>query len=777
MEDKDRTRLTRMAARIDAQNDGLLYRTNAYRLIAESLRETEGQSVQSRRARAVAHILDSVQINLFGCEPFIGSQLGMWEPAENLPSYEAQRAAAIEAVKKFLADNGDADVPDDRERWALMSRVHHDASLNYADYQRLLDETEAMFSGRLRRHQLGRILEAELRIPYNKDERGAVEAFSWTPANHVGLDYEIILQKGWKRIICEINEKRESACDGEAVAYYEAAEVAANAASRFFLRCSEKCAATAAEEGEAGRKAELILMSDILAKLSACPAESFREALQCVWLLHIASNIIGGSAMSFSRFDQYMLPYYERDIKMGVPREELKELLCCFWLKINEPKIRTVQSMTVGGVRPDGSCACNGLTRLCLEAAREMRRPYPNIAVRVGKSTPDWVYDEIVQTVLAGCGQPMILNDDVFVGNFVKLGYPDETARDYFNMGCVELMLQGRQALWGGASSVIYTKILSGVLSGPPPESFEELMDNYLRLIREAVKKSHASALRNKEGLVNFYDPFCSLMTRGCMERGRDMFHGGAECPAHWSVYAHGLGTLADSLSALKTCVFDKKIISWEKLAELLDKNFEGGEQIRAVIMRETPMYGNDADEADLIANRVFSELTRAIFKLNTKDQNEDKFVSTFFSYFSHVLTGEVTKATPDGRLLGEPLSDSMAPSQGRDEGGPTMMLNSALKIDPSYVTGGYALNLKIAPGLGKTPEGREALKTLITAYVEGLGPQLQINLVEAENLIEAQKYPEKHRDLIVRVGGYCEHFVNLDKNLQNEIIKRTTHG
>jgi formate C-acetyltransferase len=593
----------------------------------------------------------------------------------------------------------------------------------------------------------------------------------------VGLDYAVALQKGMGKLVAEIETKLSETQDPESKEFYLSAGIAAKAASGFFLRCSARCVEEAASAGCESRRAELNEMAGILNSLSVLPPKNFREALQCIWLLHIISNILGGSAMSFSRFDQYMLPFYEADMKNGVPRETLKDLLCCFWLKINEPKIRTVQSMTVGGLLPGGGDACNALTRLCLETAREMRRPYPNIAVRVHSGTPDWVFDEVTKTVLAGCGQPMMLNDDVFTANFQKLGYPAEIARDYYNMGCVELMFQGRQALWGGAPSVVYTKILFELLKGPPHESFESLMDGFVMRIRDAVAQCGRSAKKGKEGLKNTYDPFCSLFIRGCLERGRDMFHGGAECPIHWSVYAHGLGTLADSLSAVKTCVFDKKIISWEKLIKLLENNFEGEDQLRARMMRETPMYGNDDDEADNIANRIFYELTRAVFGLNSQDPAEDKFVSTFFSYFSHVLTGEATGATPDGRLQGEPLSDSMAPSHGRDIGGPTKMLNSALKIDPSYVTGGYALNLKIAPNLTKTRGGVNALKTLIMAYIEGLGPQLQINFTDVDNLLDAQKNPEKHRDIIVRVGGFCEHFVNLDKHLQDEIIKRTAHG
>ena len=513
--------------------------------------------------------------------------------------------------------------------------------------------------------------------------------------------------------------------------------------------------------------------------MSVAPAQTFREALQTVWLLHIMANIVGGSAMSFSRFDQYMLPYYEHDIDNGVPREELKELLSCFWIKVNEPKLRTVQSMTVGGARPDGSDGCTDLTLLCLETARDMKLPYPNIAVRVSKDSPEWLYNAIIDTIKAGCGQPMILNDDVFIANFMKLGYPTEIANDYFNMGCVELMIKGKQSLWGNGGSIVYTDCLQQTLDAYvrgelAADTFEMFMDYFIGRIQQSIQKCYDDSLARKKTMENCYDPFCSILTQDCIARGKDMHHGGSACPPHWSIYAHGLGTLADSLAAIQKFVYLEKKLSLDTLIEALDANFLGYEEVRLMLDRATPAFGNDIDAVDDIANQVFYALTKAIFDLNSL--GSDKYVATFFSYFSHVLSGEVTKATPNGRLAGQSLSDSMAPTQGKDVSGPTKMLNSVLKIDPSFVTGGYALNLKMNPALTKGSQGEKALKGLLKAYLWGMGPQIQVNFVDAEALKEARTHPDKHRNLIVRVGGYCEYFVNLDRTLQNEIIERTEH-
>ncbi|MCL2707671.1 MAG: pyruvate formate lyase [Defluviitaleaceae bacterium] len=792
-------RVSRLREQIDRMNEDCLYRTNAYSIVAENLRETEGEPLQLRRAKAIARLFDRVKINVFPNEPIIGSMIGLWEEAQGLPSYDEQKNAAIEAVDSFLKNRSarrpeqkaagarqrpmEEEVSEGMSRWALISRVHHDASLNYSDYQRLLSEMEGLYAeAGLKRNQLGKVIEATLKIQYDPEEKRLLSELPWLPGNHLGLDYEIALVKGLARMRSELAEKKAAATDESQKEFYEAALIVMEAVVRHFARSADAAEAEAESAGTSkDRAAELGDIAKIMRRLCGEPAESFREALQAVWALHVLSNVAGGSAMSFSRFDQYMLPFYEAEIERGTNRDEIKELLCCFWLKINEPKLRTVQSMTLGGAKPDGSCGANELTRLCLEVARELKLPYPNIGVRVGETTPEWLYGEIVETIKAGFGQPMLLNDGVFVDNFMKLGYPAEIARDYFNMGCVELMLQGRQPLWGGCGAVDYAAYLrksldSFAMLGPEIGSFKDFLDYYVGLMRDAVGGFRQTALQKKESLSNCYDPFCSLFTRGCVERGRDMHHGGSECPTHWTLYAHGFATCVDSLAAVKKFVYDDKRYSFAQLKEACAKNYAGLEGMRLELERGTPCYGNDDDATDEIAGRVFYELTSAMYELNSFG-DEDKYVSTFFSYFTHVLAGETTPATPNGRSAGKPLSDGMSPSQGRDLLGPTKSINSALRLDSSYVTGGYAFNLKIAPQLLGDAKGTGAFAGLLRAYVEGGGPQIQVNFVDAKTMRDAQRNPESHRGLVVRVGGFCELFANLDRALQDEIIERTAHG
>jgi formate C-acetyltransferase len=349
-------------------------------------------------------------------------------------------------------------------------------------------------------------------------------------------------------------------------------------------------------------------------------------------------------------------------------------------------------------------------------------------------------------------------------------------------MGCVEIMIPGKQPNWFPTESIsfpmmfnrVFRKYRAGRLT---LDTFKDFRGAYNKEIVEAVmadKREADGRLRSLPG--RSYDPLASLMIDGCLENGRDMFQGGAELGIHWAVYAYGLGTAADSMAAIKKFVYDEKRFSIGQLSGILEKNFEGTENIRLLLDSRTPHYGNDNDEVDMLAKDILSVLDDTVMAFNSKD-NPNKYVTTLFGYFFHVYHGEVTGATANGRRKGEAFSDSMGSSQGKDINGPASMLNSVLKLDHGGVTGGYALNLKLNPDLVRTENGTKAMKSLIKSYFADKGPQLQTYFVDAETLKAAKTNPEKHRNVIVRVGGYCEYFVNLDAALQDEIILRTVHG
>ena len=319
----------------------------------------------------------------------------------------------------------------------------------------------------------------------------------------------------------------------------------------------------------------------------------------------------------------------------------------------------------------------------------------------------------------------------------------------------------------------VFAQIRAGTFH---PATYEEFRERYLDELRRAVEADYREALAKQKDIPGkCYEPFGSLMIGDCLQRERDMFQGGAELGTHWSFYAYGLGTLADSLAAVKQAVYTDHLLSIEALAEALHENFRGEEALRQTLSARMPHYGNDTDVADLEGKYVLRVFDDLVLSYNRPDCPE-KYVSTLFGYFFHIYHGEITGATPNGRLRGEPFSDSMGPSQGKDVSGPTKLLNSALKQDFSTITGGYALNVKINREHAQGARGRAMLTGLVRTYFDQGGAQLQIVFLDNEILRKAQKEPEKYANVVVRIGGYCEYFVNLDRTLQNEIIERTAH-
>lgn len=792
-------RIENMQKYIDGLNDAGVRRTYFYPLVYASLKETRNEPTQIRRAKAQAYLLDNAPLAVLSYELLAGSMAAFCPVEQDVPPYEIQKQAAISLLETYLSEKRwqegqktdnkkriktfEEEFTTKESRWALMSRVHHDANITYKELQRLISDMEAHFSVQkdLEKYEIGRELERSFKIDYGKAVKQELDSLPWFAANHLSLNYGRIMKQGFGNLLAGIDEKLKNAL-GEQKEYFTAAKIAAEAASRFMMRYARKLQEHSNVEDEP-RKTELIQMADICSKLALKKAETFREGVQFVWMLHIMASILWGSALSFGRFDQYMGALYENDIAKGViTRNEAKELLCCMWLKVNEPRMRTVQSMTVGGITPEGENGVNMLTELCLEVIKEMKLPYPNVGVRINKKNPEGLYDKVVDSVKEGCGQPMIMTDEVWIENLKKLGYDDKYANDYYHMGCVEIMIPGKQPNWGVTDPIafpmLYENVFARYRAGEIKlDSFEDFQQAYAAELQTAVTADKYEADgKNKDMPGKCYDPFASLMTDGCLESGRDMFQGGSELGTHWSFYAYGLGTAADSMAAVKKFVYDEKRLTISQMAEVLYKNFEGYENMRCMLDSKTPSYGNDIDDVDMLANYILSNFNRMVLELNSKE-DRDKYVSTLFGYFFHIYHGEITGATANGRKRGEPFSDSMGPSQGKDRNGPTKLLNSVLKLDHGGVTGGYALNLKINPGLVKDKAGTMALKALIKSYVEECGPQLQINFVDAESLKKAKKDPDKYRNLIVRIGGYCEYFVNLDGALQDEIITRTIHG
>ena len=785
---------------IQLLNDAGVRKTKFHAVVADSLRNSAGEAAEIRRAKAFAAILDkSVQVVL-PYECLLGSVIGDWPVDSDAWTYERAKATAIDVIKEYIetkksdpdgwvvtdgAVNYEAALCGAKHRFALMARDHYDGSIKYSDLQQVIRDVAEHFRNEdIEHYEIGRELERYFTYDYGAENLKLIAELPWNVANHVNLNYKKLVQKGFGAIRDDLENRFLNETEQDRRNFYCSVLISVEAAIRYIHRYAQTARQASAAERDAQRSDELLSIAALVDKVAEQKPETFYEAVQLIWLTHIMFSLEGGSALSFARFDQYLLPFYERDIQNNViDRDTAKEILCCLWLKVNEPKMRTVQSMTLGGVcEKTGENACNALTKLCLEVTAEMKLPYPNVSLRVhSQVTPDWAYDAALEVIKTGIGHPMFLNDEVFVPNIMSLGYPPEYARDYFNMGCVELMIQGRQPNWSEADGIVLPFYFEAVLNKWNAgiytlNTFEEFISSYLIELKAAIGESINTHLINYEKIrTQCYEPFASALVDGCIERGKDFFQGGPVCPVHIALAAYGLGTLADSLAAVKKFVYDEGRLSLWDLHAALKNNYVGYESLQTLLDTWTPAYGNDNDYVDEIAARVFQEYCNTVYSFNDAEKSE-KYVNIHYSYNMHIYKGEITGATPNGRKRGEALSDTIGPSQGKDIGGPTKLINSVLKIGNKKITGAFALNLKVTPTLLKTEKGSAAVSNLVKAYLNSGGPQIQINVTDRETLKDAQVHPDKHRDLIVRVAGYCEYFVNLDEKLQSEIIKRTEH-
>ncbi len=801
-------RIGKMKNVVQELNDAGLRQTLLYTNMAESLNATLGEPQNIRRAKALVYHLEHIGMPVFEAEQVIGSVTGMWPVDEERNSnltYEQLKSETIELLDNYFARREDVDknevgfgykegrsfeesAKSSKFRFgSLMARDHYDANIGFQDMQQIIDDMTKHYTGRysFENWEIGAAIEQHFQYNYGEETMNLLRENGWNAANHTNLNYQGLVKKGISGILSEIEGHLKEEIPQVKRDFYISSKIVMEGVSNFIQRYAESTAQAAEASKNATRKNELAEMANVMKKVSVQAPATFTEAIELVWLFQMIGNLFGGSALSLARFDQYMFPFYKRDIEAGtITVDRVRELVCSLYLKLNEPKMRTVQSLCVGGVHvEDGSDACNDLSKICLEVMSMLKLPYPNMSARISyRQTPEWFYEEIVRTVKAGCGQPMILNDEVWVPNLTSLGMPVEWARDYYNMGCTEIMIQGKDSNWTTGGLLLLPLILNNMIAeavktGKTYDSFQDFLNVYLQLVE---LKCDESAENGREAIsaqrrINC-DPFASALIDGCLENGVDYFKGGSCNGDPCSIMAQGLGTAADSLSVIHKYVFEQKKYDLAQICDMLDKNFEGYELQRLEFMNNAPSFGNDDDYVDELAKTIFDTYSAAVRKQNENRLPKTRFVNNVFSYNMHITLGESLGATANGRLAGEAISDCAGPSQGRDCEGSTALLNSAIKLSCADVTGAHALNFKISPSLVKDMQGNEALITLLRVYLKEMGPQIQINYQNPKDLMDAQIHPEKHRDLVVRIAGYCEYFVNLDHRLQSEIIERTIH-
>jgi formate C-acetyltransferase len=626
---------------------------------------------------------------------------------------------------------------------------------------------------------------------------------------HTALD-DKIYKKGlvdFKKDITRSMQNLDFLTDTDACKKQEelkAMEIAADALIVYAERHADLARNLARKERNTQRRRELERIADVCTRVPSHSPRDFWEALQYYWFVHLGviTELNPWDAFNPGRLDQHLFPFYEKGLADGtLTKEDARELLQAFWIKFNNqpapPKVGVTAEesctytdfalINTGGVKADGSDAVNELSYLILDVVEEMRLTQPSSMVQISKKTPDRFLKRAVEIIRTGFGQPSVFNTDEIIQELLRQGKLVEDARNGGASGCVETGAFGKESyiltgyfnmpkvleitLNNGADPRTGKKI--GLETEDPAEfsSFEDLLEAFRKQIDYFIDvKIKGNNLIERLYAEHLPVPFLSLLISDCIDKGKDYNDGGARYNTDY-IQGVGLGTTTDSLTALKYHVFEKRNVSMKKMLAILRMNYSGNENLRQKLLNKTPKYGNGEDYADQVMKTVFEAYFEAIDgRPNTKG---GYYRINLLPTTVHIYFGKAVGATPDGRKAGEPLSEGVSPVQGADRKGPTAVIESVAKID-HVRTGGTLLNQKFTPQLLADETGMNKLAQLIRTYFKLDGHHIQFNVVDSNMLRDAQRHPEKYRDLIVRVAGYSDYFVDLSLDLQNEIIKRT---
>ncbi len=586
---------------------------------------------------------------------------------------------------------------------------------------------------------------------------------------------------------------------------WKAMEISCDAVILFAERHAQLAEVQASSESDEKRKAELLKIAEVCRWVPAHAPRNLWEAIQMYWFVHLGTitELNGWDAMNPGHFDQHLAPFYEAGLADGtLTREEAKELISCFWIKVNNhpapPKVgitaresgtyNDFTNINIGGIRGDGSDGVSEISYLLLEVAEELHILQPGFSVHISEQTPDRFLLAATRVIRQGHGYPSVFNPEVYVAELLRQGKSLEDAREGGCSGCIEVGAFGKEAylltgylnvpkilevtLNNGINPV--TGIPVGLQTGDPRtfQTYGELYDAFVKQLHYVVDlKMRVSNYIDRMFAKYAPAPFLSVVTDDCVARGRDYYDGGPRYNTSY-IQCCGLGTVTDSLVALKKHVFEEQRFPMDKVLKAVLNNFEGEELLRQTIMNRTPFFGNDNDFADTIAVQVYNDLVGAIDgKPNIKPGG--KYHLNMLSTTCHVYFGKVMGATPNGRLAGKSISDGTSPSHGADTHGPSAVMKSLTKFDHTR-SGGTLLNQRFLPSLLKKEEDMVKLGHLIRSYFTLGGHHVQFNIVDTATLLAAQACPSDYKDLMVRMAGYSDYFNDMNEDLQREVIERT---
>ena len=806
------------------------------KLITESYKETEGETIITRRAKAFAHILHNIPIIIRDNELIVGSSTIAPRGCQTFPEFSYEwLEAELDTVATRTADPFEITEETKAE----------------------LKEADKYWKGKTT---------SELATSYMAPEAiKAIEHNIFTPGNyfyngvgHVTVKYWEVLEIGFEGIM----EKAQKELDGCSVGdgnyarkshFLEAVILSCKAVIDYAGRYAKLAQEMAAQTSDPVRKQELFVIAENCSRVPAKGAQNFYEACQSFWfvqqLLQMESS---GHSISPGRFDQYMYPYYKKDMEAGtITREFAQELMDCIWVKLNDlNKCRDAasaegfagyslfQNLIAGGQNKEGEDVTNDLSVMCIQASMHVHLPAPSLSVRVWNGSPHEFLIKAAELTRTGIGLPAYYNDEVIIPALQNRGLSLEDAREYNIIGCVEPQKAGKTEGWHDAAFFNMCRPLELVFSngmdkgemvGIPTgdvtqmKTFDEFFDAYKKQMEYCI-----SLLVNADNAIDVAHaercplPFLSCMIDDCLKEGKSVQEGGA-------VYnftgpqGFGIANMADGLFAIRKLVYEDKKVSMKELKEALAWNYDKGldaqsagdmtEMIMKAMQKagrnvdastaegllktfmgmkpgeqktqrfkeihdmidEVPKFGNDIPEVDYFAREVAYTYTKPLQKYN--NPRGGKFQAGLYPVSANVPLGGQTGATPDGRYAHTPVADGVSPSAGKDVKGPTAAATSVSRLDHFIVSNGTLFNQKFHPSALSGREGLEKFVALIRGYFDQKGMHMQFNVVDRQTLLDAQEHPEKYKHLVVRVAGYSALFTTLSRSLQDDIIRRTEQG
>lgn len=778
-----------------------------FRLANESLEKTGGEPMLLRRSKLHANILDNITIFIEPEDLLCGSGASKPFGLEMQYEYGVWTKDEVESLKSEIYTIS----PEDEEE---LYRLNEQFAGNTANSN--LVETMGKSLGQ--NDRLWPFMKSGTILPPWKDKTGgsgggfAMSGYGLGPGfSLVAVDYAKILNEGAKSIIneakeCLANLRYESPDIIEKRDFWEGVVIVFEAWVRFANRYADLAEKMAAEEKDEKRAAELKEMARICRKVPYEPADTFREALQSFWFTFLMC--CPSPTTSAGRFDQYMYPFYKKDIEAGIITDdevlELLEIMRCKCMKINRVSGKANRAKnagmakwynwTIGGVKADGSDATNELSYLLLEAAQDTHLPHHTVTVRVHKNTPMKLMVKALECVRSGIGMPAFVGDESYINFFAKQNpnncLPIEDARDWCCTGCVDGNVQAQTRTQVACFFIIpqamdialhngycrYTKEMVGKEVGDVTkmESFDEIRDAVFNEIRHLMRMANERI--NVEMIAErdlFPDVFRSSLMKDGVKVGKDMFNRRFQFENGAVLGAVGAVNAGNGLYAIKKLIFDEKKYTMAQLMEALDADWEGYDEMRADFASQ-PKYGNNIPEVDAFVADMYK--LHADTCLSLPCVYGDSLKPNAISISAHQPGGAVTGATPDGRKGGEILADaSLSPAHGTDTHGPIAVFQSAMKVDQDPYQG-TLMNMKFHPSALKTESDLEKLGSMIQTYLTHGGKHVQFNVVNKEEMVDAKAHPEEHPELIVRVAGYSAYFTRLTPGIQDEVINRMDH-